>query len=79
MGIAVDFRGRVFVSDHGNRVQVFAPTGDVLGTWGSGGLEPGQFIDPVTLALDGQGHIYVIEHFGARVQKFQLLPPLEPG
>jgi DNA-binding beta-propeller fold protein YncE len=71
MGIAVDAQGRVFVSDQSNRVLVFAPDGTFLGAWG-------QFNDPVTLVLDGVGHIYVVEHYGNRVQKFRLLPPFGP-
>jgi len=42
--IAVDDLGRVYVLDAGNaRVQVFDQNGQVLHTWGSRGVLPGQF------------------------------------
>jgi hypothetical protein len=78
MGIAIDGQDRVFVSDQGNRVQVFTRDGAFLGSWGEPGFDAGQVSDPVGLALDETGHVYVIEHFGHRVQKFQLLAPLDP-
>jgi DNA-binding beta-propeller fold protein YncE len=42
-----------------------------VGTIGSGGRYPGQFLLPATVATDAQGNLYVGEqHHGKRVQKF---------
>jgi tripartite motif-containing protein 71 len=79
MAIAVDAEGRVFVGDQGARVQVFSTDGTFLGAWGGHGTAPGQFTEPAGLVLDGAGHIYVVDLYGFRVQKFRLLPPFGPG
>jgi streptogramin lyase len=79
MGIAIDAEGRVFVSGQGAKVQVISPDGAILGSWGAIGGDPGQFTEPAHLVLDGTGHIYVVDLYAYRVQKFRLLPPLGPG
>lgn len=43
---------------------------DVLLEFGSEGLGAGQFKDARSIAVDGQGHIYVGEYTGGRVQVF---------
>jgi DNA-binding beta-propeller fold protein YncE len=78
MAIAVDEQGRVFVADQSDRIQVFSPEGTLLTAWGSSGGAAGELFDAAGLVLDGQGHIYVVEHYGNRVQKFRLLPPFTP-
>ena len=46
-GMTSDGQGNLFVADHrGNRIQVFAPDGTLLGTIGGVGVQPGQFIIP---------------------------------
>ncbi len=67
----------LYVSD-GNpegphRVLVLNLDGKVLGEFGSSGAAPGQFNVPHSLAIDGQGNLYVAEVENKRVQKF--LPP----
>lgn len=80
LDIAVDGAGRVFVADHdADRVLVLAPDGTALGALGESGDEPGQFRGPRGIALDGEGHAYVIEAGAKRLQKLQLLPPLAPA
>jgi sugar lactone lactonase YvrE len=77
-GVAVDAEGRVFVSVP-PEVLVFDSSGVLLGRWGSPGTDDGQFVMPYALLLDGDGAIYVADHLGNRVQKFELLPPLGPS
>lgn len=77
-GVAVDAEGRVFVSV-APEVLVFDADGALLGRWGSVGTGDGQFILPYALLLDGDGAIYVADHVGQQVQKFELLPPLGPS
>lgn len=76
-GIAVDAhrvgaaRGRVFVVDTGNkRVVVFDADGNYLTQFGGAGLGPGQFDEPVGIALDGDGNVYVADTWNQRVQVF---------
>jgi sugar lactone lactonase YvrE len=38
--------------------------------WGSYGAGDGQFFSPHSIAIDGSGYVYVVEHLNDRVQKF---------
>ncbi len=72
----VDADGNIYVSDaEQNQVQVYDQNGTAIGSWGSFGREPGQMIGPGLLAIDDQGHIYVIDYANGRVQKFALTLP----
>ena len=64
--------GRIAVADtHYHRIVFFNKTGEVLGTLGEFGREPGQFIYTVAVTQDPQGFLYVAEYGGNdRVQKF---------
>jgi outer membrane protein assembly factor BamB/sugar lactone lactonase YvrE len=51
-----------FILDVGNyRVQHFAADRTFLNAWGSSGGEPGKFIDPVGIAVDASGLVYVVD------------------
>jgi len=68
--VAVGPDGRIYVADSGNaRIEVFAPDGSFLTTWGSFGTEPGQFNEPWSLAVDDQ-FVYVADTWNYRIQKF---------
>jgi len=71
-GICVLKDGRIAVADtHYHRVVFFDEQGKLLGTLGSEGKGPGQFIYPVALTQDNKGNLYVAEYGGNdRVQKF---------
>lgn len=70
--VAVDASGRVYVTDTGNkRVAVFDKDGNFLTQFGSGGLEQGQFDEPVGLAVDSQGLVYVADTWNQRIQVFR--------
>ena len=78
---AVDDNGVVYISDaQQNQIQVYDPAGNLLGSWGAFGREPGNFIEPDALALDGLGNLYVLDFGNQRIQKFALASPVaSPG
>jgi DNA-binding beta-propeller fold protein YncE len=83
-GVAVDGQGRIFVSDRGNRVQIFAPTQIFssepmyLASWDGSDGDSTSFNGPYGVAVDDQGQVYVAEDYGLQLQAFQLLPPFAP-
>jgi sugar lactone lactonase YvrE len=65
------YNDEIYVVDTGNeRVQVFALDGTFLRSWGGKGTEPSQFIEPVGIAVDGQGRIFVADSGNARISVF---------
>lgn len=62
-----------------------ATSGDMVRKFGEGGSEPGQFIDPLGIGLDGDGNVYVADQGrgvvlkfssdGALKKEFELVPP----
>jgi len=65
------FAGNLYVSDmQNNQMMEFNSAGDFIGSWGSYGSVPGEFITPSGVALDSQGNIYVADWGDGRVQKF---------
>lgn len=77
-GIALDReRGKIYLADTGHTkstehvVKVFDVKGEFLGKIGHGkGEEPGQFLFPTYLAVDGKGNLYVTDTLNSRVQMF---------
>jgi streptogramin lyase len=69
--VAVDpATGDVFVTDwNAARVQVFAPDGTFLRTWGTPGGGPGQFSTPGGIAVSPDGKVYVVD-VASRVEVF---------
>jgi DNA-binding beta-propeller fold protein YncE len=60
------------VADTGNkRVVVFGPDGSPLGQFGGFGLELGGLDEPVGIAIDRQGRVYVADTWNRRVQVFE--------
>ncbi|MGH9996266.1 MAG: 6-bladed beta-propeller, partial [Nitrososphaeraceae archaeon] len=58
-------------TDQGNsRVQKFDREGNFMTKWGSKGSGEGQFIDPLGIALDTSGNVYVVDAGNRRVQVF---------
>ncbi len=61
----------VYVVDKNNdRVQTFTNTSTFINSWGSTGSGNGQFLDPIGIAVDGDGNVYVTDWGNNRVQKF---------
>ncbi|HID86420.1 MAG TPA: TIGR03663 family protein, partial [Anaerolineae bacterium] len=70
--IAIDAEGNLYVTDTGNkRVQKFTPDGEFLGQWGGAGFAPGQFSEPVGIAISPvSGDIFVADTWNRRIQRF---------
>lgn len=73
VALAADRKGRLFVVDRGNaRVQVLdVRDGRLLGTFGSRGEGPGQFLMPRYIAVSGD-RVYVSDQLNHRVNVFDL-------
>ncbi len=67
-----DTEGNYFICEYGDydRVQKFSPEGEFILQWGSHGSEPGQFVQPRTLAIDEHDHVWVTDACNHRIQVF---------
>ncbi|AMM51855.1 hypothetical protein TH61_12635 [Rufibacter sp. DG15C] len=66
-----DLEGNFYVINYTlGKIQKFNPSGDVLHQFGQIGSGPGQFNNPLGLALDAQKNIYVADTENGRIQKF---------
>jgi DNA-binding beta-propeller fold protein YncE len=75
VAICVDEKGHLWVSAVSGRVQEFTNDGVYLRGLGScHGSKPGEFQAPHGVALDGRGHIYVVDAYNHRLQKFAIGP-----
>ena len=69
----MDSLGTIYVADTFNsRIQKFDSSGVFLIKWGTSGTGNGQFYNPVGVAADGVGNVYVTDYVypNNRVQKF---------
>ncbi|MDX2166123.1 MAG: DUF2298 domain-containing protein [Deltaproteobacteria bacterium] len=63
--------GKIYLADTGNhKVRRFSPDGVEELSFGSLGKEPGQFTEPVGVAVDDAGTVYVVDNGNARLQMF---------
>jgi DNA-binding beta-propeller fold protein YncE len=63
--------GEVWVTDTGHdRVMVYSLDGTYIRTVGGSGSGPGEFDEPVGLALDAAGDVYVADMYNSRVEVF---------
>ena len=64
--------GDIYVSDgYGNsRIHVYTGTGEYKFSWGSPGIDAGQFIRPHNIAIDGEANVYVVDREAHRIQIF---------
>jgi sugar lactone lactonase YvrE len=61
----------VFVADTGNkRIVVYDADGNFITQFGSEGMAAGQFDEPVGLAFDSQGNLYIADTWNQRVQVY---------
>jgi DNA-binding beta-propeller fold protein YncE len=73
--LALDAAGNVYVTEphpfsSGNdRIEKFSPSGERLAQWGGSGSDPGKFINPTGLALDGKGDVFVVDAGNNRIQE----------
>jgi hypothetical protein len=70
--VAWDAAGDIFVADgYGNsRIAKYDKNGKFVKAWGSKGTESGQFDTPHSLAVDGEGNLYVADLGNKRIQIF---------
>ena len=71
-GLAVDRQGNLYVMDTGNdRVVIFDSNGAFVSQFGTEGMEPGQFDEPVAIAIDPvSNNIFITDAWNLRVQEF---------
>ena len=68
----MDTQGNVYITDNAYGViEKFDGNGGLLARWDSSGIPGGQFNSPQGIAVDLQGHVYVVEVSGERIQKFR--------
>ncbi len=67
-----DSLGNYYVAEYGeyDRIQKFTREGEFLFQWGGHGEQPGQFLRPQNLAVDGQDRIWVADACNHRIQVF---------
>lgn len=79
-GIAIDpISHDLYVAERGNgRVQRITNTGVSVLTWGEYRSEPntaqGYFNEPIGVAADADGYVYVVDKSNNRIQKFRVVP-----
>ena len=72
-GVAIDGRGRVYVTDTGNKqVMIYDREGKFLSKFGSVGLGPGEFDEPVGIAVFADQYLAVADTWNQRVQVFDI-------
>jgi sugar lactone lactonase YvrE len=77
--LAVDSDANIYVSNLGGAaVRVYDRVGHLLSSFGSGGIQLGEFLAPTGLWIDGANRIYVADTDNRRVQVFQLSTSLNP-
>jgi len=70
-GITTDPQGNVYVADGSrDRVLYLNKDGSTITVFGSTGITNGQFKIALDVAMDPQGHLFVVDSNGHRIQKF---------
>lgn len=72
--VVVDPRdGDIFVAEShrngvNNRIVHFSADGSFIAAWGSKGVEPGEFSEPHSIAMDSRGRLFVADRENNRIQ-----------
>lgn len=75
VALCFDAQQHLWVTCVSGRIQRFTREGTFLALAGRGaGSEPGEFRAPHGIASDGRGHLFVVDSFNHRVQKFAIGP-----
>lgn len=70
-GVAIGPSGTVYVANSGAQdVVAYAPSGQVVATWGVYGSRPGQFNGPSGIAVGPDGRVYVADTLNQRIEAF---------
>ncbi len=69
VSIAISRDDEIYIIDN-YYVKQFETDGTFVRQWGGFGSDPGQFFDPMYVAVDSDGNVYVTEDANQRVQKF---------
>jgi len=70
-GLTVDSQGNVYAADGSrDRILYLNKEGSTITIFGSTGISNGQFKVPLDVAMDPQGHLFVVDSNGHRIQKF---------
>jgi sugar lactone lactonase YvrE len=69
VAVATDRKNDVWIATAGNEVNELSPTGKLLAHWGKHGKKPGQLDEPMAVALDAAGNVYVADSQNNRIQK----------
>jgi len=69
-----DTEANYYISEYGewDRIQKFTPERKYVLQWGGHGSEPGQFLRPQKMDIDGQDHLWVTDACNHRVQVFDV-------
>jgi len=74
--IAIAPNGDVYVVENGalasaaNEITYYDSVGNYLGSWGAYGVGNGQFKNPLGIAIDSIGNVYVADNVNDRIQEF---------
>jgi len=71
--------GNVYVLDGADRVQEYAPNGELIEEIGSPGTGPGQFSNVAAIAADRQGNVWVADFSNWKVSVFAFAPRVIGG
>lgn len=75
VGICVDSADRLWISAVNGRIQQFTRDGKYLqGIGDEQGDEPGQFVAPHGVAVNGRNTLYIVDSYNHRIQKFAVAP-----
>nr|WP_231617353.1 NHL repeat-containing protein [Novipirellula aureliae] len=71
-----DADGCFYIGEYGDsdRIQKFDPSGQFMTSWGGTGNQPGQFVRPQSLVVQGQT-LWVADACNHRIQRFDLSTP----
>jgi sugar lactone lactonase YvrE len=74
-GLTVDGEGYVYVCGGSLHVQRFDHAGRAVARWTGDRLGRGYLLHPTSIAVDGDGDLYVADQGAGRILKFRLLRP----